>query len=231
MNIYVYSDESGVFDKEHNDVFVFAGLIILGSESKEMWSRKYSAVEKITRKNEGLSSDCELKASKITNKAKGKLFRSLNDCEKFCGIINQERVLDQIFTSKKDKQRYLDYAHKITVKRAFERLIKNGKITPESVERLYFYIDEHTTATNGRYELKEGLEQEFKFGTYNWRYDKYFPPIFPNTKEVNLEFCNSKSKLLIRASDIVANKVFYHACKKDYEKLCNISNLNVLKLP
>ncbi len=34
MNIYVYSDESGVFDKEHNDCFVFGGLILLGTEDK-----------------------------------------------------------------------------------------------------------------------------------------------------------------------------------------------------
>lgn len=39
MNIYVYSDESGVFDKEHNDYFVFAGLICIGTNEKEIWSR------------------------------------------------------------------------------------------------------------------------------------------------------------------------------------------------
>ncbi len=112
MNIYIYSDESGVFDKLHNDVFVFAGLIILGTESKEVWSRKYSAVERILRREKGVSKDYELKASQITNKEKGKLFRSLNQCEKFCCVINQEKILDKIFTSKKDKQRYLDYARK-----------------------------------------------------------------------------------------------------------------------
>lgn len=42
MNIYVYSDESGVFDKEHNDYFVFGGLILLGTEDKEKWSRSKS---------------------------------------------------------------------------------------------------------------------------------------------------------------------------------------------
>jgi hypothetical protein len=122
MNIYIYSDESGVFDKEHNDYFVFGGLIFLGTEDKENWSRKYS-----------------------------------------------------------------------------------------SVERLYFYVDEHTTATNGRYELKEALEQEFRLGTYNYRYDTYYPPIFMKMKDVQLEYCNSKSKLLVRAADIVANKIFFLA--------------------
>lgn len=47
MNIYVYSDESGVFDKEHNDYFVFGGRILLGTEDKENWSRKYFSVEKL----------------------------------------------------------------------------------------------------------------------------------------------------------------------------------------
>lgn len=35
MNIYVYSDESGVFDKEHNEYFVFGGLILLEQETKK----------------------------------------------------------------------------------------------------------------------------------------------------------------------------------------------------
>ena len=49
MNIYVYSDESGVF--------VFAGLICIGTNEKEIWSRKYSAVEKTLRKSKGVKLD------------------------------------------------------------------------------------------------------------------------------------------------------------------------------
>lgn len=29
MNIYIYSDESGVFDKINNDTYVFAGIIVI----------------------------------------------------------------------------------------------------------------------------------------------------------------------------------------------------------
>lgn len=184
MNIYIYSDESGVFDKEHNDYFVFGGLIFLGTEDKENWSRKYSSVERILRANKGVAADYELKATQITNKEKGKLFRSLNGCYKFGVVIQEKNVLDRIYLSKKDKQRYLDYAYKIAVKRAFEKLIQDRIITPDEVERLYFYVDEHTTATNGRYELKEALEQEFRLGTYNYRYDTYYPPIFMKMKDV-----------------------------------------------
>lgn len=228
MNIYVYSDESGVFDKKHNDYFVFGGLILLG-KNKEIWSRKYSKVEKTLRMNK-YSADYELKATQITNKEKSKLFRSLNQCYKFGIIIHEQAVLDRIYLSKKDKQRFLDYAYKIGVKRAFEGLIKNEIINPDEIERIYFYVDEHTTATNGRYELKEALEQEFKLGTYNERYDRYYPPIFPAMKQVNLEYCNSKAKLLVRAADIVANKIFYLVRTKA-EELEKIQNLSIVHIP
>ena len=231
MNIYVYSDESGVFDKEHNDYFVFGGLILLGTEDKENWSRKYSSVEKILRANKGVAADYELKATQVTNKEKGKLFRALNGCYKFGVVIREKNVLDRIYLSKKDKQRYLDYAYKIAVKRAFENLVQDGIINPDEVDRLYFYVDEHTTATNGRYELEEALEQEFKLGTYNYRYDTYYPPIFKKMKDVQLEYCNSKSKLLVRAADIVANKIFYLARNEKRKELRDIQNLNVIYLP
>lgn len=140
-------------------------------------------------------------------------------------------MLDRIYLSKKDKQHYLDYAYKIAVKRAFESLIQDETVKPDDVERLYFYVDEHTTATNGRYELQEALEQEFKLGTYNYKYDTYYPPIFRYLKDVQLEYCNSKSKLLVRAADIVANKIFYLVRNKDEMGLRDIQNLNVISLP
>jgi hypothetical protein len=231
MNIYVYSDESGVFDKVHNDYFVFGGLILLGTEDKEEWSRKYSHVEKIIRKNKAVSQDYELKATQVTNKEKGKLFRSLNNCYKFGVVIREANVLDRIYQSKKDKQRYLDYAYKIAVKRAFQNLIQNGIINPSEVERIYFYVDEHTTATNGRYELQEALEQEFKLGTYNYKYDTYYPPIFQSMKKVKVEYCNSKSKLLVRAADIIANKIYYLARQEMREEIRKIKNIHVIYLP
>ena len=231
MNIYVYSDESGVFDKEHNDYFVFGGLILLGTEKKENWSRKYSSVEKVLRKNKGVGADYELKATQITNGEKGKLFRSLNCCYKFGVVIKEKNILDRIYQSKKDKQRYLDYAYKIAVKRAFENLIQDGTINPDEIERIYFYVDEHTTATNGCYELQEALEQEFKLGTYNYRYDTYYPPIFNKMKDVKLEYCNSASKLLVRAADIVANKIYFLARNEKREDIKNIQNMHVIYLP
>lgn len=231
MNLYVYSDESEVFDKEHNDYFVFGGIICVDTDEKELLSRKYSSVEKVLRKNKSVSSDYELKATQVDNAGKGKLFRSLNKYYKFGVIIREQNVLDRIFTSKKDKQRYLDYAYKIGVKRAFEYLIQTGVINPNEIERLYFYVDEHTTATNGRYELEEALEQEFKLGTYNYNYATYYEPIFKNMKDVTLESCNSASKLLVRAADIVANKIYFYAKNEMRNELKQLANMHVIYLP
>lgn len=231
VNISVYSDESGVFDKVHNDYFVFGGLIVLGKEQKELWSRKYAHAEAVLRKKKMVSADYELKATRISNAEKGKLFRSLNGCYKFGVIIREKQVLERIYKSKKDKQRYLDYAYKIAVKRAFENLIKKGVIRPEEIEQIHFFVDEHTTATNGKYELRESLEQEFKYGTYNYNYMTHYPPIFPDMKEVRVNFCNSESKLLIRAADIVENKIYHLANRGQWSELNTIQNLTITYLP
>lgn len=224
MNLYVYSDESGVFDCKHNKYFIYAGVIIIGDESREDCRRKYAKVEQDVRTATKVKG--EIKAATISNKYKNKIFRSLNNCYKFAGIIEQWRVNKNIWNSKKDKQRYLDYVFKITVKRAFEDLINKGLIFPEDVESISFHVDEHTTATNGRYELREGLEQELKNGTYNFNYSTFFPPIFPRVKSISLDYCNSAvaKNRLIRAADIIANTVFYHV-ENDFEKLSKIQNL------
>ena len=225
MNIFVYSDESGVFDVVHNDVYVYGGLVFLSKEERDVETRKYIAVEEIIRTHENKKICEEIKASEITNSSKGKIFRSLNSCEKFGIIINQKKLRKEIFSTKKHKQRYLDFAYKLAIKRKFELLIRQKKINRLDVENIYFYIDEHTTATDGRYELKESMLQEFKEGMFSTDYVSYKPPIFPNLKDVNVVFCNSAKNTLVRAADIVANKIYYYA--KSNVDFSTIKNKNL----
>lgn len=229
MNIFIYSDESGVFDKIHNEYFVFGGLILLGKDSKEEWERLYRNAEiAITPKYQ---QNQELKASVVSNKDKGKLFRSLNKCYKFSVVINESKVHEEIFKNKKSKQRYLDYAYKITVKKALQDVINKGIINPNEVENIYFFVDEHTTATDGKYELREALEQELMVGTFNYHYSAFYEPIFPDLKSLSLEYCNSEKKRLVRAADIIANRVYYLAVSNQLEKINEISNLHNIYLP
>ena len=230
MNIYIYSDESGVFDREHNDIFCFGGVIFLSKSNKDNNIRKYRHAEKIIRARENKTTADEVKATTISNTNKGKLYRSLNQVEKFGVIVYQQQIHERIFDDKKSKQRYLDYAYKIGIKRKFESLIDSGAIDPDAVDNLFFCVDEHTTATDGRYELREALEREFKIGTFNGNYSMHFPPLFPNLSSVELKFCDSSSVTLVRAADIVANRLFHRATSNGLKPKVD-SNFNITLLP
>lgn len=225
MNIYVYSDESGVLDKAHNEYFVFGGLVFLSKDDKESMIRRYIAAEKNVRKGGRYVKQAELKAATIKADDKRKLYRLLGDCFKFGTVIEQKSVLDSIMSNKKSKQRYLDFAYKIGVKRLLQRLIAEGIIVPEEVNHIFFYVDEHTTATNGVYELRESLEEEFKNGIHNWNFSQFFPPIFPAMKSVELNYCNSETVTLVRAADIVANRIYHDVISgKEFQPFDNEKN-------
>jgi len=231
MDIFVYSDESGVFDKKHNDIFVFGGLIFLSKEEKDIAARKYIKAENAIRASNNYSAADELKASRITNKEKDKLYRAINQYVKFGAIVNQRKVNDSIFNDKKSKQRYLDYVFKISLKNAFKFLIAQNYIIPSEVKNIRVYADEHSTATNGRYELREALEQEFKYGTFNFNYSKFFSPIFSGVASVDLCYCNSGTNHLIRASDITANRFYYCANNKRISNIIKSGNTFIKHFP
>lgn len=211
MNLFVYSDESVVFDFKHEDFFVFGGIIYLDKDSRDTATRKYIHVEKCIRGRNHYEKSSELKASIISNKDKGKIFRSLNNDYKFGVVVDLKSIHQNIFDNKKSKQRYLDYVFKIALKQAILNLSRKSIISIDKIDNIYIFVDEHTTATNGRYELRESIEQEFKYGTFNYTWQTFHEPILPCVKSVQLDYCNSKTKTLIRVADIVANNIYYKA--------------------
>lgn len=227
MNIYVYSDESGVFDYVHNEHYVFGGIILLGKEAKDDCERKYKHAESCIATNYKLG--IELKASTISTSERAKLFRSVNAYDKFGVVISQAEVNKEIFGNKKSKQRYLDFAYKRGIKHAFQRMISFERFTPQDVEDILFYVDEHTTATDGRYELREGLLQEFKEGTFNFNFQKFFAPIFPEMHSLNLQYCNSAKQPLVRAADVIANRIYHEVISNNDPAIRD--NLYIKKLP
>lgn len=231
MDIYVYSDESGVFDVKNNEYFVFGGLMFLSFDEADRADRLYRNAENIVRRNSGLTLEQEAKACRLSNADRAKLFRSMNHFYKFGVVVHQNKVLSQIFDNKKSKQRYLDYAFKIVVKRQLEKLIGQNIVVPKDVSRIRIYVDEHATATDGRYELRESLEQEFRIGTFNQKWNQFFPPIFPLLQSVELKFCDSKTRTLIRAADIVANRIYFSATSGDLTTLRGRKKMLVIELP
>lgn len=75
-------------------------------------------------------------------------------------------------------------------------MAENSVFKPIDVTKLTFYVDEHSTATNGRYELEQALEQEFKHGTFNFNYQIFYHPIFKNLQSVKVNFVDSKTRTL-----------------------------------
>lgn len=217
VDIFVYGDESGVFDKFHHDFFVFGGLVFLGKERKDIAARKFISAEKMIR---GQYGDGELKACRLSNKHRSGLFRSTNGEIRYAFVVDQPKVNEGIFGNKKSKQRFLDYVYKVGLKSVFGRMIKSGILDPMSVGNIHIFFDEHATATDGRYELREAIDMEFRVGTMNFRYNTFHKPIFPKMAGgITLEFKDSKSTPLIRASDIIANRAFYYATNSRIDEL------------
>ena len=117
---------------------------------------------------------------------------------------------------KRRSQRYLDFVFKVALKRALQGLMNDGFLNASEVDGMYVFVDEHTTATDGRYELQESLETEFKYGTTNFDFMTHFPPLFPGMRSVSVQMKDSRSSTLIRAADIVANRIYHCACVGDY---------------
>ena len=230
MDIFIYSDESGVFDRNHDRYFVFGGVVFLSAEARDNCLRKYIKAERDVKRAEGMDETQEAKASAISNKHKGKLFRAMNNQFRFGVVVDQQKVFPQCYQTKFAKQRYQDYAYKIAVKRFFEKLIAQGTINPNEVRRIIFFVDEHTVASDGRYELTRALEQELIHGTLNFEHNKCFPPLFPKAEKVTLQYCNSSKVVLIRAADVIANRIYYQARINERYR-ANEADLYVIRLP
>lgn len=227
--LHIYSDESSVFDYKNNEFFIFAGLICFSTKQKKKYERMYSHVENTIRINCKYDVNKELKGSNISNKNKGKIYRSMNNWYKFCVLIKQRELRKEIFENKKHKQRYLDFAYKLVLKKCFEYLIRKKFINPDIVSDIFVNVDEHSTSTDGIYELRENLENEFKSGTFNFDWNIHYPPIFPKLRNLYLNYCDSKSKRLIRAADIISNHCYHlYKCTKS---LNAISNMFIFELP
>ena len=109
MNVYIYSDESGVFDRNHYRNYVFGGIVFFNKDSREDISRKYIGVEREIRAQNNISRSTEIKASILEVSDKRRLWGVLRNVYKFGAVVRCEKVLDHVWKSKKDKQRFLDY--------------------------------------------------------------------------------------------------------------------------
>lgn len=227
VNLYIYADESGVFDNKHNDIFVFGGVVYIGEDQKNIACRRYAHIERVLRKM-SYPDVRELKATILSNKHKASIYRSLNQYHRFGVVVDQTRVYPRIYKDKKTKQRFLDYAFVRSVRYILEHLLESNVLRADQIHDICVFMDEHSTATNGRYELEQSLEQELKIGKFNSNYTGMIvEPLLPDMHNIKVKMRDSSKDILIRSADIVANHIYF-AARQDRSQLASAV---VLDLP
>lgn len=116
------------------------------------------------------------------------------------------------------------------MKRFFEFLIQSGEFLAEDIGNIFLFCDQHSTTTNGYYDLQESIYAEFKKGLYNYRYNTFHAPITPKLESVIVKYCDSNNTTLIRTADIIANRIYYFT-QYEPEKLTSNKNLYITFLP
>lgn len=208
QNIYIYSDESGVFDTKVNEFFIYSGIILLSKEEKERCKNLFLNLEKRLKKKHNIKRNKELKATMLTPKEKSNILRAFNNFHKFAVVINLNKVNKEFFLRKQSKRRHLDYSYKLGIKRAFQHLIEKKLLDNTKETILSINYDEHNMSTDAYRNFKEDIADEFKYGRTNHKYNKFHQPIFRNLTQLHIKSCNSENETLIRVSDILANIIY-----------------------
>lgn len=217
QNIYFYIDDSGVFHHKGDRYTIFAGYVFYSKKDKDNAERLFHSLEKKIKIDLGKSPDHELKSYGLDSKYKRRLYSILNNFHRFSCVIDNTKIEENIWSHKKHKQRFLDYALKRQIKETINTGFKENYISRDKITHVNIFFDEHTTATSGLYELSEGIKEELVHGTFNFKYSIHFPPILKKDSTVNLTYANSKNVTLVRAADNVANRVYHelNVLKKD----------------
>lgn len=204
QEVYIYLDDSGTLHANaEGQYFVYAGYIFLSHKEKDAALAAYRAAAK--RCNPAKD---ELKAYGAKGKTKRYLVSILKEYESLSCVVDKTRVYPSIMNNKKSIHRYKDYCIKRAVKAKMVNLINRKLIDPAQPIVIRLFIDNQPTSTDGIYNLRESIKEEFSIGIANFDYGVNHKPIFQNKVEVTTSFCDSKKHFLIQASDMLANCIF-----------------------
>lgn len=155
-------------------------------------------------------------------------------CHQFAVIVDQKKLRDEVFDSKKRKQRYLDYALKRGVKAGIVDALRLQNIATRDADAVSVVVDEHSTSTDGKYNLAESIDEELRCGMFNPTWQKFYPPVFGTwLPRIPVSYVDSSKVAMVRAADVTANWAFMAERDREtypraYEML---SKATVLRLP
>lgn len=226
--LYIYGDESGVFDQTHYNLFVYGGLLFPSKEARERARQTYDKAEKTIRRQKRTQD--ELKGASLDAENNLKLLHVLDPYLKFACFIDQKAVSASIFRDKKTKQRYLDFVFEDGLRNVISQLIGEHALDESAISAVNVAFDRHTVATNNAYELTEGLETELALGSCDFARNECLEALFPSAKgKVSFRFGESAQEVLIRAADVVCHHVFVEAQRGN--SLTDLPHLTIAHYP
>ena len=213
QEVYIYMDDSGKLSN-YEKCCCYGGIVFFNKKDKDKFITQYRQIVRQIKCSEcnkdknNCDNVCpEIKNSKIKSASNKRwIMNYIKKYSMFCCIINNSRVKDYIMESKSSKGRYLDYAQKMLVKKIFLDLIREGKINSSKPVKLPMYIDEQTTKSNGYYNLKESIKEEFLHGIINYNYGVTHEAILYSDFEIDIHYVDSKKNYVVQAADFVAGR-------------------------
>ena len=151
---------------------------------------------------------------------------------KFAVVIQEKKLSSGIYKDVKSKQRYLDFAYRRALRKAFEAMvIKREAVKPSDSFRLHVNEDEHRISTGTGLSREESIFREFTDGKYRSDSDQFCPPIFTNLQKVTVTLHDSKQNTLIRGADIIANMVYVSLIRNEQSALMDDGLFHIEFLP
>ena len=137
-------------------------------------------------------------------------------------------------SSKRRKQRYLDYALKRGVKSGIVDALRLQGIAASEVDAVSVVVDEHSTSIDGKYNLAESVDEELRCGMFNPTWQTSYPPVFSDwLPKIPVSYVDSSKVAMVRAADVTANWAFMAERDKEtypraYEMLSKATVLGLL---
>lgn len=162
---YIISiDDSGKLNNKEK-FLVYGGLYFTNKNELELFKRKYKNIRNDIWKKDYYKDTLELKGYTLKSKDRLRLLRFINRYDKLALIVDNSQIeKSEILFNKDAKGRYRDYVIKFLIKSLFIKLISENKINSHKKIVLIINMDQETSKSNGKYNLKDGIYEELVKG-------------------------------------------------------------------
>lgn len=214
--LYIYMDDSGRMS--HADKCCsYGGVYFKNTSDRDNFKRHYLNIINTNKCNfcDNDNSICdkncpEIKSHTTNNKFRRRIVNLIKNspyANSYATTIYTRDIPNDVLNVKHSRGRRTDYYQKRIIKEIVKKLISEGIIDPYKKLKLVIRIDESPRATNGIYDLKESIIEEFLFGITNFDYGCTFAPILFGGLDLDLNYVDSKKETLVQASDFFVGYV------------------------